>query len=344
MTEAPIYESRAHMEGHPMEVTVSTVESNISIDDRKKGHRRSLAGYMPVVNYDYIPGKRIGPESLTYPTHEANDGLTCLQWRKYLLWSMLRMVSPTTHRIPSWTDFNIQMRAKVPVMQSNAGYLDAINNPAIDIATVYEMMRRVNSIKDRLHLQSIVCVVDQTMYAKACEVKFKRKEEFSDVVLFLGTFHTLMMILGVIGKRFDDAGFKDVIIRVIEEGSIAGVLTGKMHNRSIYAHKVLCEAIQRLLLKLFFTWLDEHGLSNEFGDETIQSIHYNLCPENFESSIDSEEFECYYTEYQRFVNYMKCENNPLATFWLSYIDLVSLVLDVIYSTRVGDCLLKVLEM
>ena len=80
-------------------------------------------------------------------------------------------------------------------MQSNVGYLDAINNPAIDIATVYEMMRRVNSIKDRLHLQSIVCVLDQAMYAKACEVKFKRKEEFSDVVLFLGTFHTLMMIL-----------------------------------------------------------------------------------------------------------------------------------------------------
>ena len=40
----------------------------------------------------------------------------------------------------------------------------------------------------------------------------------------------------------------------------------------------------------FFTWLDEHGLSNEFGDETIQRIHYNLCPEHFESSIDSEEF------------------------------------------------------
>ena len=251
MTEAPIYESRAHMEGHPMEVTVSTVESNISIDDRKKGYRRSLAGYMPVVNYDYIPGKRIGPESLTYPTHEANDGLTCLQRRKYLLWSMLRMVSPTTQHIPSWTGFNIQLRAKVPVMQSNVGYLDAINNPATD---------RVNSIKDRLHLQSIVCVLDQAMYAKACEVKFKRKEEFSDVVLFLGIFHTLMMILGVIGKRFGDAGFKDAIIHsgVIEEGSIEGVLTGKMYNRSIYAHKVFYEAIQRLLLKLFFTWLDEH--------------------------------------------------------------------------------------
>ena len=244
------------------------------------------------------------------------------------------MVSPTTHHIPSWTGFNIQMRAKVPVMQSNVGYLDAINNPA----TVYEMMRRVNSITDRLHLQSIVCVLDQAMYAKACEVKFKRKEEFSDVVLFLGTFHTLMMILGVIGKRFGDAGFKDVIIHsgVIEEGSIEGVLTGEMYNRSIYAHKVLYEAIQHLLLTLFFTWLDEHGLSNEFGDETIRRIHYNLCPENFESSIDSGEFACYYTEYQRFVNYMKCGNNPLATFWLSYIDLVSLILDVIYSTLVGD--------
>ena len=59
LKEAPILESRAHMDGQPMELTVSTVESNISIDDSKKGHRRSLAGYTPVVNYDYIPGKRI---------------------------------------------------------------------------------------------------------------------------------------------------------------------------------------------------------------------------------------------------------------------------------------------
>ena len=155
----------------------------------KKGHRRSLAGYMPVVNYDYIPGKRIGPESLTYPTHEANDGLTCLQRRKYFLWSMLRMVSPTTQHMPSWTGFNIQMRAKVPVMQSNVGYLDAINNPATDIATVYEV--RVNRIKDRLHLQSIVFVLDQAMYAKACEVNFKRKEEFSDVV-FISWYYSYL--------------------------------------------------------------------------------------------------------------------------------------------------------
>ena len=92
------------------------------------------------------------------------------------------------------------MRSNVPIRKSHVGYLDSINKPATDIATVYEMLKRADRIK--LKLPSIVIVLDQAMYAKACEVKFKRKEQFKDVVLFMGTFHTLMMILGIMGKIF----------------------------------------------------------------------------------------------------------------------------------------------
>ena len=145
---------------------------------------------------------------------------------------MFRLVDPSSQIIPSWKGFNIKIRDNSPITQSKVGYLDAINHPANDISTVYEMLQRCINIKNALNLLSVVCVLDQAMYAKVCEVKFKRKDEFKDVILFLGTFHTLMMLLGVAGKRYGLAGFRNVMIQgnVIAEGSMEGVVSGKMYN------------------------------------------------------------------------------------------------------------------
>ena len=54
-------------------------------------------------------------------------------------------------------------------------------------------------------------------------------------------FHTICTFLSVIGKRFQDAGLRDVIIEsgVISEGSVFGVRT---YNRAIRFHKLMYEA------------------------------------------------------------------------------------------------------
>lgn len=55
-----------------------------------------------------------------------------------------------------------------------------------------------------------------------------------DENLMLGMFHMLMMYLGIIGKRFKDAGLRDVLIQsqTLAEGSVDKALAGKMYNRS----------------------------------------------------------------------------------------------------------------
>ena len=80
------------------------------------------------------------------------------------------------------------------------------------MSTVYEIMKRSCRLKDKLNLLSIVCIFDQAIYAKACGIVWKRREMFKDVVLMLGNFHLLMMFLRVIGKRFGDAGLKDLSV------------------------------------------------------------------------------------------------------------------------------------
>ena len=114
-------------------------------------------------------------------------------------------------------------------------------------------MERTIKIKNQLEVESIVCVYDQAIYAKAKEIQLKEPKKFEKLFLMMGTFHILMMSLGVIGTRFKDAGLKDVYIQsqIIAEGSIDSVLRGKQYNRGIRAHKIFWEALWCLILEKF---------------------------------------------------------------------------------------------
>ena len=57
---------------------------------------RSIAGHMPITNFDYVAGKRVGPEPKLYPVNNSKDDMIRLQRKRYILWSMLRNASPST--------------------------------------------------------------------------------------------------------------------------------------------------------------------------------------------------------------------------------------------------------
>ena len=60
-------------------------------------------------------------------------------------------------------------------------------------------------------------------------------DQFKDFILMLSMFHMVMMYLGIIGKRFKDAGLRDILIQsqVLAEGSVDKALAGKMYNHSV---------------------------------------------------------------------------------------------------------------
>ena len=81
-------------------------------------------------------------------------------------------------------------------------------------------------------------------------------------------FHTICTFLSVIGKRFQDAGLRDVIIEsgVIPEGSVFGVRT---YNRAIRSHKLMYEA-----MRFFYGQNIEHGYVNVLFNYVIV-MRYN---------------------------------------------------------------------
>ena len=72
------------------------------------------------------------------------------------------------------------------------------------------------------------------------ELKWRYPDKYKNCIVMLGIFHMIMMYLGIIGKKFSDAGLKD---HVVATGSADKALTGEMYNRFVRAHKLVYEAL-----------------------------------------------------------------------------------------------------
>ena len=74
-----------------------------------------------------------------------------------------------------------------------------------------------------------------------------------------GLFYLLMMLLGIIGHRFGDAGLAELAVEsdVVAGGPIEKILSGKSYYRAIRMHEILFEVSIRLLIDAFEPSLSE---------------------------------------------------------------------------------------
>ena len=149
-----------------------------------------------------------------------------------------------------------------------------------------------------------------------------------------------MMFLGIIGKRFGDAGLRDLLIQseVLAEGSVDRALSGKMYNRAVRYLKLVYEALFRLLLDMLHTKYesDQHKKSL-FDDltEKVKELSTNLCQDDFEQFVDSDVISKYMTMVIDFLDHLNDSGGNLAKFWLSFVEMAKLLLNLLSATRAG---------
>ena len=205
----------------------------------------------------------------------------------------MRLHAKEKQKASGWTGFNISVRNKVQVSQDVIGYLQTIDAPATDMATVHEVLVQSLKIKNTLKLKSIVLVFDQALYAKATEVQWKQSERFKDIEQRMGVFHTACTLLSIIGKRFQDAGLRDLCFEsgVIAEGSVAGVLDGRRYNRGVRLHKIMYEALMRLVWQGFGTWIEENHKESKTTVDSffseIGELYDDICKTQFKKHMTS---------------------------------------------------------
>lgn len=146
----------------------------------------------------------------------------------------------------------------------------------------------------------------------------------------------------MIGKRFQDAGLRDVIIEsgVIAEGSVSGVLEGRTDNRAIRCHKLMFEALNRLALIGFNSWTDEHRKEKkpivyEFF-KGLKALCDKTCEQELKATIASSSFEEVSQLFCSYMHYLRYGNRKLSKFWMSYVDMLETLLGLLRGSREGD--------
>ena len=110
---------------------------------------------------------------------------------------------------------------------------------------------------------------------------------------------------------------QDVFIEsgIISEGSVKGVLTGKHYNRSVFCHKILYEAMQRLRFDAFFDQLDEVKQERfvSFMEEMSNSFR-----ERFHEYTENPVMEEIHNQYQDYI-LESSRRSRTFSFWSMYI-------------------------
>jgi hypothetical protein len=219
-------------------------------------------------------------------------------------------------------------------------YLPVIEASPTSMATVYTIIKRSLEIADRLSLGHIVLVFDQAIYAKAQEIRWQNEIFNQRVVIRMGEFHTCMSFMSMIGKRFKDAGLQDILIEseVVAQGSINGVMNGHHYNRSIRAHKLMFEALQRLRFEKFLESLPTESKNSQKA--LLTQLIKSYLTGSLQDRTSHDDFSTLQKQYESFVD-EQSSINPTFAFWSSYIDIVQLLLAFVRATRESDWSLHV---
>ena len=289
-------------------------EPDSSATKSKKRHQRALNP--PVApELQYVAGAR--PEPPGQHSYHVNVGDS-----QYLekaqssdrTWLILRMCKTDSAKLGRceelqtvlpWSGFNAAI-GSVP-RQSEIGYLPVIPQSPTEFATVYELLKRSCATSKQLNQPHTIITVDQAIYCKAQEIRWKNMEEFKSVVLRMGSFHIACTFLAVLGKRFADAGLRDLLVEsgVIASGSVAAVLDGKHYNRGIRAHKIVWEAMSRLRWRQFESFLTNDGAGCPVDFEKLTAELQNARTENSKETFlavrDSPEMKSLLAAYAGFI-------------------------------------------
>lgn len=173
-----------------------------------------------------------------------------------LSWALLRNVSrgifhglnleQTLQIIPNWVA-SITHFADVKSTFTNVLYIPSINAKPSDLSTVYTTLKKGQELMQACGQTHSVHTFDQQLYTIAQYVKFDRQEEFPNLVLRMGGFHTSCVLISCIGKICYAANTVDQMLH------------GKQFHRAVRGLTLCYEVLLYLLYENFFEWLAENN-------------------------------------------------------------------------------------
>ena len=199
---------------------------------------------------------------------------------------------------------------------------------------MWTVISRCLKISEKLNPgQYTVLTLDQQLYSKAKELQWRRPEECKSLLVRLGSFHTALNFMRVIGQDFTDSCLLEVWTErgVYGENTVNNINAAKSYNKAMRAHKLTYEAVWRLYQKLLLDWLHQKEVDTETVNQSLSVLTTGFHEQKetdelsqiFEDVVDAlkqNQILCLIKDFD------KENQNPTFVYWCQYMRLVQILL------------------
>ena len=112
------------------------------------------------------------------------------------------------------------------------GPLPIVNAPGHEYETLWTVILRCKAMTRLRNGKYMIITMDEGLYNKAKMLQWAKMEEFKNVIVVLGGFHTQMTFTKVIGKYLESSGISDIWTEseVFGETTAENIIKGKLWN------------------------------------------------------------------------------------------------------------------
>ena len=108
------------------------------------------------------------------------------------------------------------------------------------------------SSQAKIYNRHPILTFDQPLYWKAIEIQKNKSEKkdssVNDIILILGSFHTLMSYLGAVGHLMTGTGLQSLLGQVYADHTVPHMMSGKAVDRARRGHMLSLCALQGIII------------------------------------------------------------------------------------------------
>ena len=261
-------------------------------------------------------------------------------------WLICRKMSGSfeMQKVPSWAGWLSKTATDNESTISNVEYLAPLSESINENSTVQYILDKSLAASQEVGQEYAIVTFDLAVAKKAYALVWQNSAQFGKVLDRMGVFHTLCSLFGTLGKMMNGSGLSEIILEsgICASRSLNRVMNGKHFNRALRVHKLVFEALQRLLLIRFVEMNPQFELLSQETHNMMMDLIDDPCKENVSKIKDSEEFKAYFQRYRTFTSeLLDGIHGKTAQFWIRYMDIVQKILTLIRATKENNLQLHI---
>lgn len=236
--------------------------------------------------------------------------------------------------VPNWQGMmHILHRGSNHPGKASVTFLPMIDMYPGDPTCILSTLTYICGLAEKSNISPVI-TFDQPLFWKASEIIYNAPKDspIKTTVLMLGSFHTLMNVLGAIGTLMQGTGLSNILEEIYGENAVKHIMTGKSVQRAFRGHLLVEKCLNGLLVSEVMDRDPEFASLVNACEETYNSL---LAGDHSVESILSEQTN----KVKTILEELKCdlvERSRTSKLWLSYQNMVKDARMLVMADRMGS--------